>query len=109
MTDGVVVPSLSVPFGQRHRRAVFVEPRVATCVVEREQRKETHCLGGICVGVDERTGEPDREPAEVGANGSVLYARPIALVEQEMERAEHGVQTLATALGRRALDVALLA
>lgn len=83
-------PVSAILLGQGDRVSVCIEPRISAGIVERQEREQARHLGLARVGFDERTSEPDREPAKVRSDRGHAVTRPVAFVEEQVNGAEHG-------------------
>ena len=98
------VPERAVLVLEQHEVAVRRGARRAARLVQQHQREQAHRLG-LGQQLDEQAPEADRLAREVGARQRLARGRRVALVEHEVDDAQHRVEPLrqarrATAPGR---------
>lgn len=88
--DRRAVPLAAVLFLERDQLAAGTVSRTAAGMVEQEQREQS---GGLCFvrhqGM-QQPGQPDRFGRQIGTLEFVALAGRVALVEQQVQHAEHG-------------------
>ena len=87
------VPARAVLVAEQHQLAV-AEPRLAAGVVQEHHRQQSVHLRVVRQQLGERAAQPD-------GLGGQLVAAAVALVEDQVDDGEHGVETLAEQMGRR--------
>lgn len=96
--DLAPVPAGAVLVLERDEVAVGIGARFATSVVQQHQRQQAPRFRLIGHELDEQAGEVDRFGTEVAADEGIAAAGGVALVENEVDHAEHARESLGQAM-----------
>ena len=90
--DLAAVPERAVLVFEQDQLAAVVEPRLTARVVSSISASRPSASGSARQHRDQRAGEADRLAAELAAHQRLVGGGQVALVEDQVERREHGRQ-----------------
>jgi hypothetical protein len=102
--DRVALPAPAVLLLERHERAGGIDPGGPPRIVQEHQGEQALRFRLLGQQLDQQPAEADRLAAEVGANQAIGLGARVALVEDQVDDAEHGREPLGQQLARRHLE-----
>jgi hypothetical protein len=101
LVDLGAIPTCPVLVLEQHEVTIRCRARVASRVVEQHQGEQAEGLGLVRHELDEHASQPDRLAGQLAPHERLPRGRAVALVEDEVQDAEHGVEPLRQDARRR--------